>query len=100
AQSFERIHRSNLALMGVLPLQFKEGESAKVLGLTGREEYEICLDKGVKPGQLIKVYAVDKEGVRNKFEVIVRFDSEIEIEYYRHGGVLPMVLRTKLPVLY
>lgn len=96
AESFERIHRSNLALMGVLPLQFKEGENAKVLGLTGTERIFVPIDENIKPRQLITVTAVAEDGTEKKFEVLVRFDSEIEIDYYRHGGILPMVLREKL----
>lgn len=96
AQSFERIHRSNLALMGVLPLQFQEGENADTLGLTGRERYDIHIDNHIRPRQLVTVIATDEYGCRKVFDVIVRFDSEIEIDYYRHGGVLPMVLRKKV----
>lgn len=96
AESFERIHRSNLALMGVLPLQFKEGESAKVLGLTGKERIFVPIDENIKPRQLVTVTAVAEDGTEKKFEALVRFDSEIEIDYYRHGGILPMVLREKL----
>nr|WP_236636480.1 aconitate hydratase AcnA [Pradoshia eiseniae] len=96
AESFERIHRSNLALMGVLPLQFKEGENAKVLGLTGTERIFVPIDENIKPRELITVTAVAEDGTEKKFEVLVRFDSEIEIDYYRHGGILPMVLREKL----
>lgn len=96
AESFERIHRSNLALMGVLPLQFKEGENPKVLGLTGKERIFVPIDENIKPRQLITVTAVAEDGTEKKFEALVRFDSEIEIDYYRHGGILPMVLREKL----
>ncbi|WP_028399593.1 aconitate hydratase AcnA [Ectobacillus panaciterrae] len=95
-QSFERIHRSNLALMGVLPLQFKEGENAETLGLSGKEEYEILISEDIKPRQLVKVTATDEDGTKKEFEAVVRFDSEVEIDYYRHGGVLQMVLRNKL----
>lgn len=96
AESFERIHRSNLALMGVLPLQFKQGESAETLGLTGKETFEVQIDENVKPRQLVPVKATDAEGKVTEFEAIVRFDSEVEIDYYRHGGILQMVLREKL----
>lgn len=96
AESFERIHRSNLALMGVLPLQFKQGESAETLGLTGKETFEVQIDENVKPRQLVAVKATDAEGKVTEFEAIVRFDSEVEIDYYRHGGILQMVLREKL----
>lgn len=96
AQSFERIHRSNLVLMGVLPLQFKDGESAETLGLTGNEEISVLVDENVKPHDLVKVTAKKENGVEVEFEVLVRFDSEVEIDYYRHGGILQMVLREKL----
>ncbi|MCQ6282188.1 aconitate hydratase AcnA [Bacillus sp. EB600] len=96
AESFERIHRSNLVLMGVLPLQFKEGESAETLGLTGKETIDVQVGEDVKPHDLLKVVATDENGTKKEFEVIVRFDSEVEIDYYRHGGILQMVLREKL----
>ncbi|MFV2045766.1 aconitate hydratase AcnA [Metabacillus sp. YM-086] len=96
AQSFERIHRSNLVLMGVLPLQFKEGESAESLGLSGKETIEVEIDENVKPRDFVKVTATDEAGNKKEFEVLVRFDSEVEIDYYRHGGILQMVLRDKL----
>ncbi|MDQ0970983.1 aconitate hydratase [Neobacillus niacini] len=96
AESFERIHRSNLVLMGVLPLQFKEGESAETLGLTGKETIDVQVDENVRPRDLLKVTATDEAGNKKEFEVLVRFDSEVEIDYYRHGGILPMVLREKL----
>ncbi|TXK79105.1 aconitate hydratase AcnA [Paenibacillus sp. N3.4] len=95
-ESFERIHRSNLALMGVLPLQFKEGDNADTLDLTGRESYEVDIDENIQPRQTVKVTAVDENGNHKQFEAVVRFDSEVEIDYYRHGGVLPMVIRGKL----
>ncbi|WP_419883986.1 aconitate hydratase AcnA [Peribacillus sp. B-H-3] len=96
AESFERIHRSNLVLMGVLPLQFKEGENAEVLGLTGKEAIDVAIDENVKPRDIVKVTATDEDGNKKEFDVLVRFDSEIEIDYYRHGGILQMVLRDKL----
>ncbi|MDQ1002408.1 aconitate hydratase [Neobacillus niacini] len=96
AESFERIHRSNLVLMGVLPLQFKDGESAETLGLTGKETIDVQVDENVRPRDLLKVTATDEAGNKKEFEVLVRFDSEVEIDYYRHGGILPMVLREKL----
>lgn len=96
AESFERIHRSNLVLMGVLPLQFKDGESAETLGLTGKETINVQVDENVKPRDLLKVTAITENGSKKEFEVLVRFDSEVEIDYYRHGGILPMVLRDKL----
>ncbi|MCM3006175.1 aconitate hydratase AcnA [Priestia koreensis] len=96
AESFERIHRSNLVLMGVLPLQFKEGESAETLGLKGTESIAVQIDETVKPRDFVKVVATDEAGNKKEFEVLVRFDSEVEIDYYRHGGILQMVLRDKL----
>ncbi|MDP4084610.1 MAG: aconitate hydratase AcnA [Bacillota bacterium] len=96
AESFERIHRSNLVLMGVLPLQFKEGENADTLGLTGTETIDVNVSENVKPRDLLKVTATDEAGNKKEFEVVVRFDSEVEIDYYRHGGILQMVLREKL----
>lgn len=96
AESFERIHRSNLVLMGVLPLQFKKGENADVLGLTGKETIHVHVDESVKPRDIVKVTATDEDGSKKEFEVLVRFDSDVEIDYYRHGGILPMVIRGKL----
>lgn len=96
AQSFERIHRSNLALMGVLPLQFKKGEGADSLGLTGKETFDINITDAVTPRDTIQVTATDENGKKTLFDATVRFDSEVEIDYYRHGGILPMVLRNKL----
>ncbi|MDQ0859561.1 aconitate hydratase [Bacillus sp. V2I10] len=96
AESFERIHRSNLVFMGVLPLQFKQGESAEVLGLTGKETIEVLIDETVKPRDHVKVRATDEEGNVKEFEVLVRFDSDVEVDYYRHGGILQMVLREKI----
>jgi len=96
AESFERIHRSNLVLMGVLPLQFKAGENADTLGLTGKEIINVHIDENVKPRDIVKVTATDENGNTKEFEVLVRFDSEVEIDYYRHGGILRMVLRDKL----
>lgn len=96
AESFERIHRSNLVLMGVLPLQFKDGENADTLGLTGKETIDVQVDENVRPRDLLKVTATAEDGSKKEFEVLVRFDSEVEIDYYRHGGILPMVLRDKL----
>ncbi|MFC5711905.1 aconitate hydratase AcnA [Thalassorhabdus alkalitolerans] len=96
AESFERIHRSNLVLMGVLPLQFKEGESAEKLGLTGKETFDVKVDNTVQPRDHVTVVATDEDGKTTEFEVLVRFDSDIEIDYYRHGGILQMVLRSRL----
>jgi aconitate hydratase len=95
AESFERIHRSNLVGMGVLPLQFLPGESAASLGLTGRESYTIHgLSDGVRPRQrLVIVARTDEDGSERRFEAIARLDGPIEVDYYRNGGILPAVLR-------
>ncbi|WP_058307719.1 aconitate hydratase AcnA [Gracilibacillus massiliensis] len=96
AQSFERIHRSNLVMMGVLPLQFKDGDSADSLGLTGTETFEVQVDESVKPRDIVPVKATAEDGTVTEFEVVARFESEVEVDYYRHGGILQMVLRNKL----
>jgi aconitate hydratase len=93
AQSFERIHRSNLVGMGVLPLQFPEWESAESLGLDGRESFTINGIAGVRPGGRLTVVARRDGGEEVPFEVTVRLDSETDVDYYRHGGILQMVLR-------
>ncbi|HLW71842.1 MAG TPA: aconitate hydratase AcnA [Candidatus Binataceae bacterium] len=96
AESFERIHRSNLVGMGVLALQFKEGESRASLGLTGREVYSISgMAAGLKPRQMLKVHA-EENGAVKEFEVLARIDTPEDVEYLRHGGVLPYVLREML----
>ena len=91
AESFERIHRSNLLGMGILPLEFLEGESAAGLGLSGTEEYTICLTGGWRPNVLLQVEAVG-DGSRKSFAVRSRLDNEIEIEYFLNGGILNTVL--------
>ncbi|WP_338754215.1 aconitate hydratase AcnA [Bacillus sp. FJAT-52991] len=96
AESYERIHRSNLVMMGVLPLQFKAGENAETLGLTGKEVIEVNLTDDVKPRDIVTVTATDEEGNKKEFQALVRFDSDVEVDYYRHGGILQMVLRGKL----
>jgi aconitate hydratase len=94
AESFERIHRSNLVGMGILPLQFVPGESVATLGLTGREAYTIALPAdGPTPRACITVVARSDDGGQRRFEAIVRLDGPIEIDYYRQGGILPAVLR-------
>ncbi|HFI0151338.1 TPA: aconitate hydratase, partial [Streptococcus suis] len=95
AESFERIHRSNLVMMGVLPLQFLEGQTAESLGLTGLERYDIDLPAEPEVGQLIQVRAISEDGTK-EFQVRLRFDAVADIRYYRHGGILPMVVRKKL----
>ncbi|MDI3234325.1 aconitate hydratase AcnA [Exiguobacterium antarcticum] len=96
AESFERIHRSNLVMMGVLPLQYVAGTSADSLGLTGEEAISIAIDESVRPRDVVQVTATATDGKVTKFEAIARFDSEVDIDYYRHGGILPMVLRERL----
>lgn len=93
AESFERIHRSNLVGMGVLPLQFKEGENIKTLGLTGFERYDILGIEDIYPKKTLKVIAHRDDGSKVEFEVIARLDSPVEVEYFKHGGILPYVLR-------
>ncbi|MDZ7689682.1 MAG: hypothetical protein U5K69_00695 [Balneolaceae bacterium] len=93
AESYERIHRSNLVGMGVLPLQFKEGESADTLGLDGSEEFSIQVDDELKPRQEVTVEAKDADGNVTTFNVINRIDTPVEIDYYRNGGILHYVLR-------
>jgi aconitate hydratase len=97
AESYERIHRSNLIGMGVLPLQFLEGQNAASVGLTGRERYDIRgIAEGLSPGGTVRVTAQDDRGRAVTFEARVRLDTPIELEYYRHGGILPYVLRQLL----
>jgi aconitate hydratase len=93
AESFERIHRSNLVGMGVLPLQFTDGQSWKSLGLTGKETFDIPITDDVKPGQTLTVKATRPDGSTVEFEVLVRLDSVVDVEYYRNGGILQTVLR-------
>jgi aconitate hydratase A / 2-methylisocitrate dehydratase len=97
AESFERIHRSNLVGLGVLPLQFRTGESVATLGLTGTETFDIAgLAGGPTPRQDVEVVARDADGRETRFAVTVRIDAAAEVEYYRHGGILQMVLREML----
>ena len=92
AESFERIHRSNLIGMGVLPFQFVSGQNAQSLGLTGRETFELAgLDRGA--AKQVRVVAKDDAGKTTEFEVRLRIDTPKELEYYRHGGILQYVLR-------
>jgi len=94
AESFERIHRSNLICMGILPLQFKQGENHKSLGLDGTEIYEVAgIENKFEPLKELSVFAQGKDGKKTEFQVIARIDSPIELSYYRHGGILAYVLR-------
>ncbi len=95
AESYERIHRSNLVGMGVLPLVFKPGENAAGLGLTGEESYDIeGLTSEIRPRQELKVVATAADGSRREFNVVARLDSQIDADYYRNGGILQTVLRS------
>jgi aconitate hydratase len=97
AESYERIHRSNLVGMGVLPLQFRQGENAASLGLTGQEKFEITgLAGDLRPQCEVSVAATAPDGTKRNFEAVARLDSEVEIGYYRNGGILPTVLRNFL----
>jgi len=97
AVSYERIHRSNLIGMGVLPLQFKEGESRESLGLTGAELYTITgIADGLEAGKILDVTVRAADGTETTFSAISRLDTPIEVEYYQHGGILQAVLRTLL----
>jgi aconitate hydratase len=94
AESFERIHRSNLVNMGVLPLQFQTGATAALLGLTGRERFELTgIAQGLKPGGLISVRAVGEADKVIEFQAVARIDTPEELVAFRHGGILPYVLR-------
>ncbi len=94
AESYERIHRSNLVGMGVLPLQYKNGENAESIGLTGKEIFTVTgIANNVKPLKEVQVTALNEKGVEVKFMAIARLDSKIEIEYYRNGGILQYLLR-------
>jgi aconitate hydratase len=93
AQSFERIHRSNLVGMGVLPLVFKEGQSWQGLGLTGKETISIAGLAALRPRQTLKVSIARGDGNSIDIEVLCRIDTEEELSYYRNGGILPFVLR-------
>ncbi len=101
AESYERIHRSNLVGMGILPLEFLPGDSAESLGLTGRECYDVLglaagMASGFESGRNLRVRATADDGTRREFDVRVRIDGATEADYYAHGGILPYVLRQLL----
>jgi len=97
AASFERIHRSNLVGMGVLPLQFVEGTNAQSLGLDGSEVFSVTgLSDAIQPGQMLTLEIVRAAGQTENVPVKLRIDTPIEVDYYRHGGILPFVLRELL----
>ncbi len=93
AESYERIHRSNLIGMGILALQYKDGQNAESLGLTGEESFSIALNDDIKPGQDIEVVARKADGSEVKFTVLCRIDTLNEVDYYKSGGILHYVLR-------
>jgi aconitate hydratase len=94
AETYERIHRSNLVGMGVLPLQFLDGQSAESLGLTGRESFTLTGLSDLRPRQVVTVVArSDEAGAERRFQAIARLDGPIEVDYLRQGGILPAVLR-------
>ncbi|HVW39663.1 MAG TPA: aconitate hydratase, partial [Pirellulales bacterium] len=95
--SYERIHRSNLVGMGILPLEFLQGQTWQSLGLTGEETFDILgLDDNVTPRGKLTVRATAPDGKVREFQATVRIDSPVERDYYRHGGILPTVLRKLL----
>jgi aconitate hydratase len=95
AESFERIHRHNLIGMGVLPCQFKPGQSAKSLGLDGTEEFAVRgIEQGIKPGQDVTLVITRTSGAKEDVIVKLRVNTPIEVEYFKHGGILPYVLRS------
>jgi aconitate hydratase len=97
AKSFERIHRSNLVGMGVLPCQFKDSDTAASLGINGDEEFDILgIDGAIKPQQDVTLVIKRKDGSRREVKVLLRIDTSIEVDYYRHGGIMPYVLRELL----
>jgi aconitate hydratase len=97
AETYERIHRSNLVGMGVLPLQYREDESAVSLGLSGQEVFDIAgLSDAIRPRAEVTVTAVAPDGTKKSFQAIARLDSVVEVNYFRNGGILPTVLRSLL----
>ncbi len=96
AESYERIHRSNLVGMGVLPLEFKAGENRETLGLSGHEIFQIEGVSSLSPKKPIKVHAKSGDGRTKTFSVIARADTPEEVSYYHHGGILQYVLRQML----
>jgi aconitate hydratase len=93
AKSFERIHRSNLVGMGVLPLQFAPGDSAESLGIKGDETFDIAVPADIRPQQPLTLVMTRTDGTCRDIPVLCRIDTPIEVDYYRHGGILPFVLR-------
>ncbi len=93
AKSYERIHRSNLVGMGVLPLQFKGSDNAQSLGLDGTEVFDVAIPDNLQPQQDLTLVITKKDGSRREVKVLCRIDTPIEVDYYKHGGILPYVLR-------
>lgn len=96
AESFERIHRSNLVGMGVLPLQYNAGETAELLGLDGKESFDFVIDDHIKPKQQVTVRATKADGTVITFVAVCRIDTPVEVDYFRNGGILQTVLRSFL----
>ena len=96
AMSFERIHRSNLVGMGVLPLQFKSGDSVDSLGIKGDESFAVAVPQDIRPQQELTLAITRKDGTKRDVTVLCRIDTPIEVDYYKHGGILPFVLRELL----
>jgi len=96
AESFERIHRSNLVGMGVLPLQYNAGQTAESLGLDGTETFDFVVDDSIKPKQSVTVHAKKADGTGSTFTAVCRIDTPVEVDYYRNGGILQTVLRSFL----
>jgi aconitate hydratase len=97
AESFERIHRSNLVGMGVLPCQFKENTDAQTLGLDGTEVFDLIgIEEGIKPRQDVTLIIRRLNGAVDELPITLRIDTPIEIDYFKHGGILPFVLRQLL----
>jgi aconitate hydratase len=94
AKSFERIHRSNLVGMGVLPLQFKGNDSVDTLKLTGEETFDLTgIENLIKPQQDVMLTIKRRDGSTQQVALLLRIDTPVEVDYYRHGGILPYVLR-------
>ncbi|MCB1245659.1 MAG: aconitate hydratase, partial [Acidimicrobiia bacterium] len=93
AESYERIHRSNLVMMGVLPLTFPEGQNAESLGLDGTETFDVAVDDSLQPREPVRVTATKSDRTVVEFDAIARCDTPIEVDYLRHGGILHMVIR-------
>jgi len=93
AVSYERIHRSNLVGMGVLPLEFVGGQSAESIGLDGTETFDVVIDDRIEPRQKVEVVATRTDGTKVPFETLCRTDTPVEVEYFRNGGILHTVLR-------